>query len=69
MQDWQDKLEFMRKNGVDEARWDNNCLIYAKLGPERVKDSVDEAPAPMTDAQERTRRILGASSRLVAREG
>lgn len=69
MQDWQDKLEFMRKNGVDEARWDCGTLVYAKLGPERVKDSVPEDSPPRTDAQERTRRILGASSRLVAREG
>lgn len=68
-EDWQDKLDFMRKNGVDEAEWSSDGkLICAKLGldPNVKSGSTREAIDPH---ETRMRTLLGGVSKLVPSNG
>lgn len=54
--DWSDKVKFMRDNGVETAKWDNNgFLVECHLGPDPKAIAND---GPKQDIRKTPRELL-----------
>lgn len=65
MQDWEQKLEFMRRCGVTKAKWDGETLVECELGADPASQDSPESASPEAPREESALPIIRGSSRLV----